>query len=111
MSELEWKRFDAKSGGTDYEAPGFFISDDLDGGGWFLWMDKNKTKTLEEAQSLAQQLQDVLDGTARSKVLAEVAEALENDVDIQEDFDDPGTWWVELGHVIELVHSLERGKE
>ena len=67
--------------------------------------------SLSMAQGVAQQLQDVLDGTARAKVLAEVVEALSEVYPDESISGHVNHRLIFVGDAIKLVRSLERGKD
>jgi len=60
VKKLEWREESAKGGGLDVFADGFTIQDDLDRGGWNLYVDKIHVSTLDEAKSLSQTIQSLL---------------------------------------------------
>lgn len=60
-SPLVWTAEPAKGGGVDVTAQRFTIADDLDNGGWWLYVERVKVPTLADAQGLAQRLYEVLD--------------------------------------------------
>lgn len=58
---MEWREERAKGGGVDAFSGDFTIQDDLDRGGWNLYLTKVHVPTIVEAKDLAERLQAVLD--------------------------------------------------